>query len=329
MYKTDAWTWHRNPSPLQLSKEEKSLAPGDDDVLVENRAVGLNPVDWKLMEGLSPAWQAGQIPGVDGMGIIVPTGKNVAHPRKGSRVMYHTDLRHHGSFARHTLVKANAVIAVPDNISDATAASLPCPGLTAWQAIKKLPDIAGQTVLVNGAGGYVGNLITQLLINHAAHVYVTASERHHKKLSARGVIQAFDYKASGWKEDFRRMLGEKAVHAVFDTVNQQSAISLAGLLGYYGHLVCVQDRIETAPLPAFTTSISLHEIALASIHAYGTAQDLSQLRLAGETLLKQVGNGELQLAAPETVTFDDIPAALEKLKHNNDGTKYVALIAPQ
>ena len=56
---------------------------------------------------------------------------------------------------------------------------------------------------------------------------------------------------------------------------------------------------------------------------------MSQLRLAGETLLKQVGNGELQLAAPETVTFDDIPAALEKLKRNNDGTKYVALIAPQ
>ncbi len=69
MIKTDAWLWKKHASPLLLERHEKTLVtPADDQVLIENRAIGLNPVDWKLMAGLSDAWQEDQIPGVDGMG---------------------------------------------------------------------------------------------------------------------------------------------------------------------------------------------------------------------------------------------------------------------
>jgi hypothetical protein len=110
MIKTEAWLWKNNPSPLALERGEKELtSPGPDDVLVENRAAGLNPVDWKLMEGLSDAWKTDQIPGVDGTGVIVAKGRNVTHLAEGSRVMYHTDLRYDGSFSRYTRVSARAV----------------------------------------------------------------------------------------------------------------------------------------------------------------------------------------------------------------------------
>ncbi len=326
--KTEAWTWRKKSSPLQLERQEKQLTIlGDNDVLIENRAIGLNPVDWKLMDGLSAAWQDQQIPGVDGMGVIIATGKHARHFRIGTRVMYHTDLRFDGSFARHTVVSGNAVIAIPDHISDVTAAALPCPGLTAWQAVSKIPAPAGENVLVSGAGGSAGGIITQLLIDQGAQVYVTASARHHAGLLARGVVAAFDYHETSWQHAFRETLGDKSLYAVFDTVNQPSARSLAGLLGYYGHLVCVQDRIEQAPLPAFTTSISLHEIALAALHAYGTPRQWSQLRCAGEELLNKIGTGALVLPPVQTVTFDEIPAAVENLKQNNDGTKYVAVLS--
>lgn len=327
MIKTEAWLWKNHASPLLLERQEKVLPePGDNQVLIENRAIGLNPVDWKLMSGLSAAWRPDQVPGVDGMGIISAVGRNVTHLRPGSRVMYHTDLRFDGSFARHTLVSADAPIAVPDLISDASAAALPCPGLTAWQAAHKVPDLAGEHVLVSGAGGAAGGLLTQLLIQAGAHVYVTASAIHHDRLRARGVIHAFDYRNASWQQALKEVLGGKPLYAAFDTVNQQSALSLAGLLGYYGHLVCIQDRIETAPLPAFTTSISLHEVALAAIHPYGTPAQWGKLRQGGEMMLQQMGRGELTLPSIQHIAFNDIPRSLEALKQNNDGIKYVAVL---
>ncbi|EKM7808010.1 zinc-binding dehydrogenase [Klebsiella aerogenes] len=327
MIKTDAWLWKKHASPLLLERHEKTLVtPADDQVLIENRAIGLNPVDWKLMAGLSEAWQEDQIPGVDGMGVITAVGRNARHLRPGTRVMYHTDLRFDGSFARHTLVSAQAVIAVPDHISDLTAAALPCPGLTAWQAAQKIPLPAGENVLVSGAGGAAGSLLSQLLIESGANVYVTASATHHAKLLARGVIQAFDYHHTSWPQELKRALAGKSLYAAFDTVNQQNALSLAGLLGYYGHLVCIQDRLEHAPLPAFTTSISLHEVALAAIHPYGTQRQWSRLRQAGENMLQQIGRGELMMPPIESVSFDEIPQALERLTQNNNGIKYVAVL---
>lgn len=327
MIKTEAWQWRRHADPTLLERDDKMLAElGDDQVLIENRAIGLNPVDWKLMAVPPDAWQDMQIPGVDGMGVIAATGKNAAHLRLGTRVAYHTDLRFDGSFARHTIVSARALIVVPDSVSDASAAAFPCPGLTAWQAMRRVPYLEGENVLVSGAGGAVGGILAQLLAQAGAKVYVTASPRHHDALITGGVVRVFDYHDALWQQALSRSLGEQSLYAAFDTVNQQSAISLADLLGYYGHLVCVQDRIEQSPLPAFTTSISLHEIALAAIHPYGSHKQWGELVQAGEEMLKQVSCGQLVLPRIQTVAFNEIPQALEQLMQNNDGTKYVAVI---
>lgn len=76
--------------------------------------------------------------------------------RPGARVAYHTSLSRSGSFARHTIVAARCVFPIPDSVSDLAAAAVPCPGLTAWMARAKVPDVAGRDVLVSGAGGAVG-----------------------------------------------------------------------------------------------------------------------------------------------------------------------------
>lgn len=327
MTQTEAWLWKGHAAPSQLERCVKTLPElGDEQVLVENRAIGLNPVDWKLMAGLSDAWQDNQIPGVDGMGIIAATGKNAGYLRPGTQVAYHTDLRFDGSFARHTIVSAKALISVPDSVSDISAAALPCPGLTAWQAMHRIPQPAGENVLVSGAGGAAGGILTQLLAQAGAKVYVTASPRHHDALIARGAVRVFDYHDGLWTQALQRSLGEQALYAAFDTVNQQSALSLAALLGYYGHLVCIQDRIEQAPLPAFTSSISLHEVALAAIHPYGSHAQWGALVRAGEKMLGQIGRGQLVLPRIQSVAFNDIPQALEQLKQNNNGVKYVAVV---
>ncbi|MGL6492070.1 alcohol dehydrogenase catalytic domain-containing protein [Aeromonas veronii] len=105
MNHTQAWCWHAPGEPTQLTLADLPLAPlAPDEVLVANRVIAFNPVDWKLIEYGHSNWLDGQVPGVDGMGTIVALGANVSHLRLGTRVAYHTDLRHHGSFARHTKV---------------------------------------------------------------------------------------------------------------------------------------------------------------------------------------------------------------------------------
>ncbi|UYZ83780.1 zinc-binding dehydrogenase [Entomomonas sp. E2T0] len=324
---TEAWHWQKSENPADLILQNTAIPSlKDDQVLIENHAIGINPVDWKLMAGLSDSWQKNQIPGVDGMGVVVAVGKNAKHIHLDTRYTYHTDLRFNGSFSRHTIVSAKALIAVPDQISNETAAAFPCPALTAWQALQKTPNPQAENVLVNGAGGAVGSILTQLLIDIGAKVYVTASPSHHETFINKGVISAFDYRDTDWQNKLRSQLGSQNIFSIYDTVNGNSAKSLANLLGYYGHLICIQDRIEQAPLPPFTTSISLHEIALASIHVHGSDKQWSKLVTAGEQLLLKIARNELTLPQIEVMSFTDIPKALNLLKQQNNGIKYVATV---
>lgn len=324
---TTAWHWQQTENPTDLILKNAPIPTlQDDQVLIENHVIGLNPVDWKLMSGFGDAWKKDQIPGVDGMGIAIAAGKNTKHIRLGARYTYHTDLRFNGSYSHHTIVSAKALMAVPEQLSDELAAAFPCPGLTAWQSLQKTPIVMGENVLINSAGGAVGSILTQLLIAAGAKVYATASPHHHQKLINEGVISAFDYRDDNWQSKLRKQLGLQNIYSIYDTVNGESANALASLLGYYGHLVCIQDRVNQAPLPAFTTSISLHEIALASIHAFGTDRQWAQLISAGEKLLHQIARKELILPTIETISFEDIPTALATLKQKNNGIKYVATV---
>lgn len=326
--KAQAWTWQQKGEPTDLVLKEKQLRVlSEDEVLIQNTVIGLNPVDWKFIEWGSSAWHADIVPGVDATGIIVAVGSKMTHLRIGSRVCYHTSLAKDGSFSTHTIVSGFALMTVPSDVSDYAAAAFPCPGLTAYQALKKIPDIAGKNVLVSGAGGSVGYCLTQLLITSNAKVFVTASEQHHKDFIDLGVVKAIDYKNLNWVQTLSDDLGEGKFDAVFDTVNGKHAASLASLLGYYGHLVSIQDRVETNPVNIFTTCVSLHEVALGAFHQYASRKQIASLMNEGEHLLKNIGNGILKQREYSIESFANLPQHLAKMKKDNSSVKYLVKIS--
>lgn len=321
-----AWTWTPGASLDGLSLAHLPVpAPGPDEVLVANTAIALNPVDWKMIDWGRDDWQQGQVPGVDGVGIVIAVGSEV-NLRAGARVAYHQALTRGGSFAEYSLLRARAVYPVPDALDDATAASLPCPGLTAWQALDKLPACSNRDVLVTGAGGAVGYLLAQLALQRGLRVWVTASAKHREHLLQLGVAGVFDYRDGQWSQLLREALGPRRLHGIFDTVSGTHAASLAPLLGYNGHLVCIQDRQENAPLPAFSTAISLHEVALNSIHAHGETLDWQQLHAAAANLMQGVADGQLQAPAKQFFDFAELPEALRRLKSGEGGGKWISLL---
>ncbi len=212
---------------------------------------------------------------------------------------------------------------IPPHVSDYAAAAFPCPSLTAWQAVQKIPKLHNRDVLVNGAGGSVGYLLTQLLLEQGARVYVTALVKHHQELHQTGVINAFDYKNTGWKAALQEQMGGKKLDVVFDTVSGNSASLLVDLLGYYGHVVSIQDRIATNPLPAFTTCISLHEIALGAFHEFASDVQVSQLMAEGEKLLFKIGQGVFKQRQLVLGEFEHLNVILQEMKARNSSDKYV------
>jgi len=321
-----AWTWTPGAGLDGLKQSRLPLpTPGPDEVLVANTAIALNPVDWKMIDWGRDDWLDGQVPGVDGVGMVIAVGNEV-NLRAGARVAFHQSLTRGGSFAEYTLLRARAVYPVPDALDDATAASLPCPGLTAWQALEKLPACGNRDVLVTGAGGAVGYLLAQLALQRGLRVWVTAAAKHRDHLLQLGIAGVFDYRDAQWSAHLREVLGPRRLHGIFDTVSGNHAASLAPLLGYNGHLVCIQDRQESAPLPAFSNAISLHEVALNSIHAHGETLDWQALHHAAASLMQGVADGQLQAPAKQLFTFDELPEALRRLKSGEGSGKWISLL---
>lgn len=321
-----AWCWHEKGEPTGLRMEERTLtAPAPGEVWVANRAIGLNPVDWKLIESGGRDWLPGHVPGVDGAGVIAGVGAGVDLP-VGMRVAYHQSLSLDGSFAEFTRMQAETLLRVPEGLSDDVAACLPCPSLTAWQAVEKLPSLAGHDVLVIGAGGAVGLLLVQLALARHARVWATASPGHHTQLLALGVTGVFDYRSESWKDALQASLGPRKLFAAFDTVGRAHAATLAPLIGFNGHIVCIQGRLEAPAWPAFSSALSMHEVALNAIHGQGLASDWARWRDAGEKVLASACIGNLKLPTVERYAFAALPQALQALKFGTTASKRVVRV---
>ncbi|MCA8105362.1 MULTISPECIES: zinc-binding dehydrogenase [Burkholderia] len=311
-----AWTWQIAGAPSALVWQRVPRpAPGPGEVLVRNRAAGLNPVDWKFIDWGAPDWRPGHVPGVDGAGEVVSVGAGIQREWLGVRVAYHQSLARDGSFAQYTVVPARAVLRLPPGLGFAEAATLPCPMLTAWQAMQKVPHHPGAEALVSGAGGAVGTLLVQLAVRARWRVSVMCNARHFERMARLGASTCLSPDIGSSAFSSRRPFD-----AVFDTVSGQHAVRLAASVGANGHLVCIQDRLDTSPVAPFTTAISLHEVALNALHAHGSAAQWRTLVDAGERLLTDVLHRALAPLPIEPTSVSRLPEALESLKaHTGQG----------
>lgn len=308
------WVWQGGelPGSLQLRTLPASpLQPGQ--VLVRNHAVGLNPVDWKVL-----ASQVGQIPGVDGAGEVVAVAKNVDPSWLGSRVAYHQSLKKPGSFAEYTAVDARVLMHLPEKLDYASAAAFPCPALTAWQAIEKIPVQPGQPLLIAGAGGAVGNYLVQFAHARGFEVITASSERHWERLTSLGANLCLGDPLKNWRQPY---------YAVIDTVSPEHASRLSLALQANGHLVCIQGRVEQWPCEPFGRALSLHEVALGALHFYGDAHQWHDLTQQGESMLNALAEGRLQGEPLLKFPFDKLPEQLLALQHRNfSGKQIIELI---
>ena len=199
-------------------------APRPREVLVRISDAGVNPIDWKIREGYMAKVSPRTFPftlGQDFCGDVVAVGWDVTGVEVGDEVYGFAD----GAYAEYACVSPEMIARKPRSVSDAVAAALPTPGLTALQLVTRIVDPKpGETVLIHGAAGAVGSIATQLCLGRGAHVIATASARDAAYLMSLGVDRVIDYATQRFEDEARR------VDAVIDLVGGETyARSLVSL----------------------------------------------------------------------------------------------------
>ncbi|WP_144210552.1 alcohol dehydrogenase catalytic domain-containing protein [Shewanella donghaensis] len=299
MQQHQIWQYQTELNSVALGKAAIPLL-ADNEILVLNKAIGINPVDWKFIQANPLNWPDGHVPGVDGAGVIVQVGTNLDQSLIDRRVAYHASLNRHGSFAECTVLNAGRVMMLPDSLSFELAAALPCPMLTAWQAYEKIPLTSQREVLIVGFGA-VNNLLSQILINAGYIVDVVSASLSEERVKKLGIRQLYREQSQLNIKYF----------AIFDAVSGENSAHLVPQLRANGHIVCIQDRIPAPIDPAFTRTISYHEIALGALHDFGDINDWNALMRNGEALLERVAKGHIDISVPITFKFGQMPEALE------------------
>lgn len=234
----------------------------DGDLLVEIRAVAVNPGE-ALIRSVRSAEPGGRIIlGWEFAGVVVKTGTSANGFTVGDRVMGTGDVTRDGCWAQQLAVDHRVVAKIPEQLSYSAAASLPIGTLTGWEAMFRdqatLPPGVERVLIVGGAGG-VGSLATQLLKARTPAFVVSTASRPQSQdwCHAMGADLVVDHTAGVCEQ--LGQAGIQEVDMVLSTTHTLNNLPWIGvLLRPFGHLSAIDLATPLDVTPLIQKSVSLH-----------------------------------------------------------------------
>lgn len=231
---------------------------GDNDMLIQIRAAGVNPVDFKIRDGELKQVLPFRLPiilGNDLAGVVTQVGANVTRFKPGDAVYTRPDKSRIGSFAEFISVREVDVAHKPANTNMEEAASLPLVGLTAWQALVERANVQpGQTVLIHAGSGGVGAFAIQLAKHLGATVATTTSTTNVDMVKRLGADIVVDYK----EQDFADVLRD--VDMVLDTLGPPTVEKSFKVMKPGGKLISISGPPDAAFAREFGLSWPLQQV---------------------------------------------------------------------
>ncbi|MER6827363.1 NADP-dependent oxidoreductase [Streptosporangium sp. NPDC000563] len=221
---------------LRLVGRDDPIA-GPDDVVVDMRAVGVNPVD--LLQRAGAFRFAGPtrfpvVPGNELSGIVSAVGTRVDSFSVGDAVFARTDKARLGALAERVAIESDLVAPMPRTLDFTTAAAVPLAGTTALQAVRDALAVRpGERMLITGGSSMVGMFAIQLAHRAGAHIVTTASAASEPLLLRLGADEVVDYRSRAVDA------GAGKFDKVFDLVPGTDLLALLALTRRGGRLVSV------------------------------------------------------------------------------------------
>ena len=271
-----------------------------NDVVVEVRASGFVPTElawpsnWtdRLGRDRTPS-----IPGHELAGVVTALGYGTTGLSVGQRVFGLTDWHRDGTLAEYVAVEARNLAPLPGDVDFTTGASLPMPGLTAWQGLFEHGRLqAGQSALVHGSAGAVGSMVTQLAREAGAYVIGTGRAAHRQTALDFGAQEFVDL-----ENDALEDVG--GVDLVFDVFGGDIAKRSAGLIRAGGTLVTITGPTEARPANGLAVD-------------FVVVSDRTQL----SEIVRRVRDGRLRTNIGNVSTLDEAVAAFNSTERRSGKT---------
>jgi NADPH:quinone reductase-like Zn-dependent oxidoreductase len=268
-------TGYGGPEMLKLADVPLPAFAPHNEVLIEVKAVGLNPFEAKLRRGWLAALFDLAMPhvlGTDVAGVIVRKGFDVSEFEIGDRVHGLLDPMRQGSYAQYVAAPAWMVRRMPETLDFAEAAAVPMAACTAWYGLVDMAGVGpGTRVLVQAASGGVGAFAVQIAKARGAWVAATCSARNCEAVRALGVDAVIDYSEA----NFADRLSD--IDVVLDVIGGQVALDSYKVLKRGGQLLIVL-RGDPVELGARAAMMAEHGVTTREVAFSAQPQILDQLR---------------------------------------------------
>lgn len=219
--------------------EDTIPSPGDHEVTVAVKAIGLNYADIFAVMGLYSATPKGPfIPGLEYAGEILATGGKVNHLKAGDKVM---GVSRFGAYTTHLNIDGRYVVPLPVGWTFEEGAAFPVQVLTAYYALVSLGDLqTGQTVLIHSAAGGVGLLANRIAKKKGAFTIGVVGNKSKLDILKREGYDRSIVRSDNFRRDLQKALEERDLHLVLETTGSKffywsyDALAKQGRLVAYG-----------------------------------------------------------------------------------------------
>ena len=300
------------------------------DLLVEVKAIAVNPVDYKIRLGRKP--EAGQwgILGWDATGVVKAVGEEVSLFKEGDEVWYAGDLTRQGSYAEFQLVDERIVGHKPQSLSFADAAALPLTSLTAWELLfdrmKVDKSDATKSILVIGAAGGVGSIMVQLLkqLTKLTIIGTASREVTVNWLKEMGVDHVINHRNKLSEELAAQKLPEPE-YVVSLNATEQHFEEIVKLIKPQGQFGFIDDPSTMNVMPFKLKAVSTHIELMFTRSMFQTADMLEQHNILNE-VARLIDEGKVKSTLGEhfgTINAENLKKAHALLESNKAKGKIV------
>jgi NADPH2:quinone reductase len=260
--------------------ETRVLSRAGSELLIEVKAAAVNPSDVKAATGLMSYAVFPRTPGRDYAGVVID-GPQSWIGREVFGSSGDLGIRRDGTHATHLVVEADAVVEKPKALSWEEAAGIGVPFVTAMEGLRRagIPK-AGETVLVMGVNGKVGQAATQIASWHGARVIGVVRRNEPYEGHANSPVEVIDASATDVATRVRELTGGKGADVVFNTVGDPYFQAAHKSLALRGRqiLIAAVDRIVQFDILEFYrgqhTYVGIDTLGLSSIATGAVLRDL-------------------------------------------------------
>lgn len=303
-----------------LDVELPTPTPGPRDLLVEVKAISVNPVDTKIRRNVAPSDGDAKVLGWDASGIVKAVGSEVSLFQPGDRVYYAGAINRAGANSELHVVDERIVGHMPNSLPFAEAAALPLTAITAWELLFERLQIPqgnadqGQSLLIVGAAGGVGSVLVQLARQLTGLTVIGTASRPETQAWVRelGAHHVIDHRQP-LSEELKRIGIDQVTHVASLTQTDQHFAQLVEALAPQGRLALIDDPEQPLDIMQLKRkSLSLHWELMFTRSLFETADMIEQHRLL-DRVAELVDAGTLRTTLGEH--FGSINAANLRRAH--------------